>query len=432
MKLRVLLCLLVASCLGGVGAGAAHADPCTDVGGTTEGNLCRWDGTYGNSNYPGSTPAPLPAKVYRRIYTTPGGATVDGQTNKKVIIFLHGGGWTSGGGNYTNWINWAKWAANEGYVGITAEYFLAPSTTVDTANTEIRPAGLSQYPGCGGTPCYRPIVEEAMRNVQTAVRYVKANASALGIDPTQIYVMGESAGGTNAFNVATRSDEAGNPSYAGGAAADLAVRGNASQSSAVAGAFPVAGAGCYPTWTDSIGGGIYAVEFNLRIGSCPLNSSLSSNEKVVIFQGLNDGYVSPQVSKDACAYQSTLTGGSYTTTCEVRYYQSYYEILGLQNTSFETWYGNQVWQQGANASRTHSDTSQGLCYRPSVTDGLERKPGADHFIAQTACPSRAGITGTGDRSPGYGAGQVISTSGTWAPLTSKTIAKQVADAVGTP
>ena len=53
--------------------------------------------------------------------------------------------------------------------------------------------------------CLTAIVE-AMNDAQTAVRFLRANASTYGIDPSRIAIGGSSAGAITALNVAFNAD----------------------------------------------------------------------------------------------------------------------------------------------------------------------------------------------------------------------------------
>lgn len=80
------------------------------------------------------------------------------------LIFIHGGGWkVKGKGFYTYWT--AHHAA-QGYVCATIEYRIAEEAT---------------FPG-------------AVSDAKCAVRWMRANAEELGVDPNQIAVIGQSAG----------------------------------------------------------------------------------------------------------------------------------------------------------------------------------------------------------------------------------------------
>jgi acetyl esterase/lipase len=82
-----------------------------------------------------------------------------------TIVFLHGGGWS--GGTRTTGPDFARYFAQDGLAMASIEYRLTPSITFP-ANVE---------------------------DVRTAVRWLKANAPAYGLDPERICLWGTSAGG---------------------------------------------------------------------------------------------------------------------------------------------------------------------------------------------------------------------------------------------
>jgi acetyl esterase/lipase len=82
-----------------------------------------------------------------------------------VIVFLHGGGWS--GGTPTTGPDFKRYFARDGFAMASIEYRLTPTVTIP-ANVE---------------------------DVRTAVRWLKANASAQGVDPDRIGLWGTSAGG---------------------------------------------------------------------------------------------------------------------------------------------------------------------------------------------------------------------------------------------
>ncbi|MEW5826331.1 MAG: alpha/beta hydrolase fold domain-containing protein [Candidatus Bipolaricaulota bacterium] len=82
-----------------------------------------------------------------------------------AMVFVHGGGWTSG--DKSGWGSEASLFAAAGYVAICVNYRLAPA-------------------------CRFPA---AVEDVKAAVRWLRANAVALDIDPQRIGAMGSSAGG---------------------------------------------------------------------------------------------------------------------------------------------------------------------------------------------------------------------------------------------
>jgi acetyl esterase/lipase len=87
---------------------------------------------------------------------------------RSVFVAIHGGGWTSGAPR--SMYRFAQHCAELGMVGISVEYRLYK------AGTEVS-------------------VFECVKDARSAVRYVRAHAAELGIDPEKIAVNGASAGG---------------------------------------------------------------------------------------------------------------------------------------------------------------------------------------------------------------------------------------------
>ena len=82
-----------------------------------------------------------------------------------VIVFLHGGGWS--GGTRTTGPDFKRYFAQDGFAMASIEYRLTPAITFP-ANVE---------------------------DVRTAIRWLKANATAHALDPDRICLWGTSAGG---------------------------------------------------------------------------------------------------------------------------------------------------------------------------------------------------------------------------------------------
>ena len=106
------------------------------------------------------------------IYRPPAGVT----PKRMATIHFHGGGFT--GGNKESLVDRVKPFAALGYVAIAAQYRLA---------------GQAGYPA---------LVHDA----KAAIRWVRANASKLGIEPARIGVAGYSAGGYHALFTAGTGD----------------------------------------------------------------------------------------------------------------------------------------------------------------------------------------------------------------------------------
>ena len=93
-----------------------------------------------------------------------------------AILFFHGGGWQAGDKSHGH--HWLRSFAKSGYVGISVGYRFAP-----------------EYPW-----------PAQVLDAKAAVRYVRANAEPLQIDPNRIGVMGESAGGYLALMIGMTED----------------------------------------------------------------------------------------------------------------------------------------------------------------------------------------------------------------------------------
>lgn len=83
-----------------------------------------------------------------------------------VIVFLHGGGWS--GGTRTTGPDFKRFFAQDGFAIASIEYRLTPAVTFPS-NAE---------------------------DTKTAIRWLRANAAAHGLDPSRIGVWGTSAGAT--------------------------------------------------------------------------------------------------------------------------------------------------------------------------------------------------------------------------------------------
>ncbi len=92
-----------------------------------------------------------------------------------VILFFHGGGWQQGDKPHMH--RWIRQFVSLGYVGVSVGYRFAPQY---------------KWPS-------------QVQDAKAAVRYLRAHAEELNIDPTRVGVMGESAGGYLALMVGVAS-----------------------------------------------------------------------------------------------------------------------------------------------------------------------------------------------------------------------------------
>jgi acetyl esterase/lipase len=145
---------------------------------------------YGTAPDAQGTPVPLRLDMYR--------PTGDTQTQRPALVWVHGGSFS--GGDKTNVVpvDVSNTFAKLGYVVVSINYRLLGS-------------------GCIGNPTGCTVAAiEAKRDAQAAVRWLRANATTYGIDPTRIGIGGESAGAITAALVGLFSEDvgtSGNPGF---------------------------------------------------------------------------------------------------------------------------------------------------------------------------------------------------------------------------
>jgi dienelactone hydrolase len=148
---------------------------------------------YGSAPDSQGNPVALQLDLYR--------PTGDAQTSRPALVWVHGGGFSSGSKTNTVPVDVANTFAKLGYVVVSIDYrLLAPGTCV----------GDPSQPACVTAAL------EAQHDAQAAVRWLRANASTYGVDPTRIGIGGESAGGITATLVGLHSEDvgsSGNPGF---------------------------------------------------------------------------------------------------------------------------------------------------------------------------------------------------------------------------
>ena len=118
------------------------------------------------------------------IYT-PDGDTV---TNRPVIIYLHGGVFTTGNKNLPDCVDFCTAYAKKGYVAISANYRLSSNPVLFALDTE------EQY----------NTVLKSVSDIKAAVRYLRKghdNGNSIGILPDGIFLAGYSAGAVLAIHL---------------------------------------------------------------------------------------------------------------------------------------------------------------------------------------------------------------------------------------
>lgn len=133
------------------------------------------------TSFAASAPKPDQVVVYKTFderelelhFFNPEGLKASDQ--RPVILFFHGGAWVSG--SPAAFYHQAKYLASRGIVAVSAEYRL------------LKKDGVSP--------------RECVKDGKSAVRWLRAHASELGIDPDQLIAAGGSAGGHVAAATAT-------------------------------------------------------------------------------------------------------------------------------------------------------------------------------------------------------------------------------------
>ncbi len=117
--------------------------------------------------------------------------TGDSVTSRPAIVWVHGGSFSGGDKTSLEIVDESNTFAKKGYLNFSIDYRLEPG-------------------GCSastiGANCIAAI-GEALADGQTAVKFLRANASTFKLDPTRIAIAGSSAGAITALNVGFGSGE---------------------------------------------------------------------------------------------------------------------------------------------------------------------------------------------------------------------------------
>ncbi|MCX6267335.1 MAG: alpha/beta hydrolase fold domain-containing protein [Bacteroidetes bacterium] len=127
------------------------------------------------TNYQG-----VPTTLYLDVYEPTGDTT----TARPMIIWIHGGGFRTDSYRTQGYIvDYCTRFAKRGYVCMSIDYRLRSGTDMPTQASEF------------------PALQDAARDANAAISWVKANAALYHIDPNLIFIAGGSAGGRTAQTV---------------------------------------------------------------------------------------------------------------------------------------------------------------------------------------------------------------------------------------
>ncbi len=171
--------------------------------------------TYGTAPDAAGNPETLTLDMYQ--------PTGDTQTSRPAIVLVHGGGFTSGTSKAGNMVELANAFAQRGYVAVSINYRLL-NTSGEKCGDE----------GTASTNCVNAGMA-AIHDTQAAVRWLRANATTYGVDPSRIAVEGASAGAATALGVAVDANDpgdSGNPGYSSAVQAAISISGELPHSEA--------------------------------------------------------------------------------------------------------------------------------------------------------------------------------------------------------
>lgn len=138
--------------------------------------------------------------------------TGDTATARPAIVWVHGGAFSTGSRTSPEIVDEATIFARKGYVNVSIDYRLWSG-------------------GCfpPTTQCLTAITH-AKWDAQAAVRYLRANAASLKVDPNRIAIAGTSAGAITALNVGYGPEDvgtSGNPGFSSRVRAAVSLSGSA-------------------------------------------------------------------------------------------------------------------------------------------------------------------------------------------------------------
>jgi len=105
----------------------------------------------------------------------------DPLAERPFILYIHGGGFTTGNRDYPSIQLMCRALAKKGYAVASIDYRLDPSFDIYNSNSD------------------RRAMTDAMQDAKQAIRYFKANAATFRLDTTRLFIGGESAGAATAL-----------------------------------------------------------------------------------------------------------------------------------------------------------------------------------------------------------------------------------------
>ena len=110
------------------------------------------------------------------------------------MVWVHGGGWV--GGHPDQWGAHMRYCAARGAVAFGVQYRLMKPPCEKAADDEGAAAKFDEFMA-------GPAIADCIEDCADAVRYIRANADALGVDPEKLVSIGDSAGAHLAASLGT-------------------------------------------------------------------------------------------------------------------------------------------------------------------------------------------------------------------------------------
>lgn len=151
-----------------------------------------------------------PVDLKMDIYTPKG----DKATKRAAVIVAHGGAMISGAKDHTTQksVAYCDSLAARGFVAASIGYRLGVSVKGDFSLKTFLKKGSSQSLTVDSAD-YARAVYRGVQDINAAVRYMRANADELGIDPKRIYLVGNSSGAILAIENIYANSKSEFPSY---------------------------------------------------------------------------------------------------------------------------------------------------------------------------------------------------------------------------
>jgi len=165
---------------------------------------------YGQAiNYAGNV-VPLYLDLYKPVG--------DSNTNRPLLVLVHGGAWIAGSRNEIEIQQLAKWYAKFGYVVASVSYRLGFHPSVGNGSNFLTCPLVTQESNCAYPADSAEMIRaifRGMQDVKGAIRFMKGRASEDSVCITSVFVAGVSAGGFNALAAAMLDVESEKPLLAG-------------------------------------------------------------------------------------------------------------------------------------------------------------------------------------------------------------------------